>query len=265
MANFCHECAQRVAPTMRACPNCGTALVDIAPRPATATMPPPRQAPGGYTPNLSGLHSVPQVPRAAQAPHAAHVAQASQAPHASHAPAPGAPGMPPLPPVDTAPPASTSPYARAELGSRLVAALIDFAIGVVALVPGVLLATAGYAAGEDEGTIVMGGITFIVGLGWALWYAFTKDGNNGGRSIGKRRAGLMVVHLPSDEPCTRGQSAIRALVAVICNLVPGVGWLIEPVMVLIGEDGRRLGDRAAETQVIAAADYPAERGARAAA
>lgn len=238
MANFCHECAERVAPTMRACPNCGTMLVGVAPRPATTTAP-PRAGAGGYTPNLSGLHAAPRMPGAS--------ASASSA---------GASGLPKVDVAATSP-ASTSPYARAEGGPRLVAWLIDAVIGLLALVPGATLAAAGYAAGEDEGMMVMGGITFCVGFCWAVWYGFTKDGINGGQSIGKRRVGLMVVHLPSDLPCTRAQSAIRALVAIACNVVPAVGWLIEPVMVFIGEDGRRLGDRAADTQVIAVDAYPA--------
>jgi uncharacterized RDD family membrane protein YckC len=259
MANFCHECAQRVAPTMRACPNCGTALVGVAPRPATATAPPPRADVGGYTPNLSGLHAAPRMPASTGA------TSAFGAPSTSGA------FVPPVPPVShgipgidlgTTPNASTSPYARAAVGSRLVAWLIDALLGIVVLVPGAVLAAAGYAANEDEGMMVMGGTVFLFGLVWAIWYAFTKDGGGGtGQSVGKRRVGLMVVHLPSNTPCTRAQSAIRALVAIVTNVVPAIGWLIEPVMVFIGEDGRRLGDRAAETQVIAAADYPAASAA----
>jgi len=33
-------------------------------------------------------------------------------------------------------------------------------------------------------------------------------------------------------------------------IIPFVGWLIEPNMVLATEDGRKLGDKAANTQVI---------------
>src|SRR5688572_30585754 len=32
MANFCHECAGTVTPSMKACPNCGTRLVQVAAR-----------------------------------------------------------------------------------------------------------------------------------------------------------------------------------------------------------------------------------------
>jgi len=248
MANFCHECAERVAPTMRACPNCGTTLVGIAPRAATTTTP-PRTAPSGYTPNLSGLHAAPRVPASPGVPDAARASGAFVPPVS-----PGLPGID----IGATPPVSTSPYARAAVGSRLVAWLIDALLGIVALVPGAVLAAAGYAANEDEGMMVMGGTVFLLGLLWAIWYGFTKDGGSSGQSIGKRHAGLMVVHLPSNTPCTRAQSAIRALVVIVTNVVPAVGWLIEPVMIFIGEDGRRLGDRAAETQVIALSEYPAQ-------
>jgi uncharacterized RDD family membrane protein YckC len=67
--------------------------------------------------------------------------------------------------------------------------------------------------------------------------------------------GLMVVHLPSNQPCDRGQSAIRYLVMFLLNLVPYLGWLIEPVVLLAAAGGRRLGDSAAGTQVIRTADY----------
>lgn len=254
MANFCHDCAQRVSPSMRVCPNCGVTLVVIAPRPATTTMAPPRPDAGGYTPNLSGLHTAAprgERPRAAEpvVPPEPTAARGSSV------------GGPPRADFEATPPASTSPYARADVGPRLVAWLVDLLVGFVALVPGAVLFAMGYAANEDEGMMVMGGITFFAGIAWALWYGFTKDGSGNGQSIGKRHAGLMVVHLPSNTPCTRAQSAIRAIVAIVCNVVPAIGWLIEPVMVLVGEDGRRLGDRAAETQVIMAREYPAERTA----
>jgi uncharacterized RDD family membrane protein YckC len=52
-----------------------------------------------------------------------------------------------------------------------------------------------------------------------------------------------------------GQSAIRALIWCVVNLVPVVGWLIEPIMAIADENGRRLGDRAAGTQVIPVSSY----------
>jgi uncharacterized RDD family membrane protein YckC len=66
--------------------------------------------------------------------------------------------------------------------------------------------------------------------------------------------GLMVVHLPTNLPCDRGQSAIRYLVMCALGLVPYVGWLVEPIVTLVAAGGRRLGDTAAGTQVIRVSD-----------
>jgi uncharacterized RDD family membrane protein YckC len=65
----------------------------------------------------------------------------------------------------------------------------------------------------------------------------------------------MVVHLQTNLPCNRGQSALRYLVLFLFSLVPYIGWLVEPIVTLSAAGGRRLGDSAAGTQVIMATDY----------
>jgi len=92
-------------------------------------------------------------------------------------------------------------------------------------------------------------------LVWAAYYGFLKDGQDRGQSIGKKKLGLMVVHLPTNAPCNRSQSALRALVMGATNVIPYLGWLIEPIAALAAEGGRRLGDHAAGTQVIAVDSY----------
>jgi uncharacterized RDD family membrane protein YckC len=89
---------------------------------------------------------------------------------------------------------------------------------------------------------------------WAIWYAFTKDGRENGQSIGKKAMGLMVVNLNTNLPCTRGKSALRALLWII----PYIS-LIDCIMVLVSDDGRRIGDYLANTQVIAVSSYPGLR------
>jgi uncharacterized RDD family membrane protein YckC len=99
-------------------------------------------------------------------------------------------------------------------------------------------------------------VILIVACGiWSFWYSFTKDGREGGQSIGKDMMDLMVVHTETNTPCTMGQSALRALVWFAVSLIPVVGWLIEPVIAIAAADGRRLGDRAAGTQVIPVSSY----------
>jgi uncharacterized RDD family membrane protein YckC len=43
------------------------------------------------------------------------------------------------------------------------------------------------------------------------------------------------------------------------NVIPILGQLVEPITVLTSDDGRRLGDRAAGTQVVDVSTYEATR------
>lgn len=69
--------------------------------------------------------------------------------------------------------------------------------------------------------------------------------------------GLIVVHLPTNLPTARGQSAVRTLILMLVGFVPFIGAFIEPIVALVADDGRRRGDRAADTQVISTAEYTA--------
>lgn len=60
----------------------------------------------------------------------------------------------------------------------------------------------------------------------------------------------MVIDLDRNSPCKFGKSCFRNIIMMLVNIIPFVGWLIEPIMVIATEDGRRLGDRVANTQVI---------------
>jgi uncharacterized RDD family membrane protein YckC len=145
-------------------------------------------------------------------------------------------------------------YPKAPLGARFLAAVLD---NLVSSVPAVLLGLA-TAGAFGAGSSVLGALLAVLAaaaIAWAVWYSFTKDGRPGGASIGKKAMGLMVVHLPSNQPCTAGQSALRYLILFATNLVPYVGWLVEPVVLLAAAGGRRIGDQAAGTQVIRAADF----------
>jgi uncharacterized RDD family membrane protein YckC len=148
-------------------------------------------------------------------------------------------------------------YPKAPLGGRLLAALVD---GLAVAPAGLLwvLAVAAFTAGSTGIGAVLSLLATAATV-WALYYSFTKDGRPGGQSFGKRWMGLMVVHLPSNQPCDRGQSAIRYLVMFLLNLIPYLGWLVEPIVLLAAAGGRRLGDSAAGTQVIRATDYRPRR------
>ena len=151
-------------------------------------------------------------------------------------------------------------YPKAPFGSRVIAFIVDNIISTVPVLLFVVLFYAGVFAAAFNQVFVAVAIGLFVALpmlAWAIYYQFTKDGRPGGASIGKKANGLMVVQLATGLPCDKGQSAIRALVLVCLNLIPYVGWFVEPVVALTAAGGRRLGDMAAGTQVIKASDYKA--------
>jgi uncharacterized RDD family membrane protein YckC len=107
----------------------------------------------------------------------------------------------------------------------------------------------------DSACCMHGGNYSLLVIGTILWllpiiYGFVKDGLGKGQSWGKRTVGLMVVHLPSNRPCSVGQSCLRTLVTALVQCIPVIGQFIEPLMVLATDDGRRLADKGADTQVI---------------
>ena len=98
----------------------------------------------------------------------------------------------------------------------------------------------------DSTTIIF----LVAAVLWGLYYSFAKDGFEGGQSFGKKAVDLMVVNVVTNRPCSLGESFVRGIIQTLLGLIPVVGWLIEPIAILVNDDGRRLGDRAAGTQVI---------------
>ncbi len=152
------------------------------------------------------------------------------------------PVQPPVQPGYTA--VMEMDYPKAGFGSRFLAYIVDSIIGGLPLVPGLVL------LGIDGMETLGGLLLFITGC-WGFFYGFFKDGFTGGQSFGKKMNGLMVVSLSTNEPCSKGKSALRAL----SWCIPYIGGLIEIVMVLVTDKGRRLGDRFAGTQVIEVNQY----------
>ena len=144
-------------------------------------------------------------------------------------------------------------YAKAPVGSRILAALLDGLIAAGLAVPGIIFYVIGMVrlsslnGGGAAGMFVVAAFLYII----PVVYSFIKDGIGNGQSLGKKAFGLMVVHLPSNTPCTKGNSALRALISGLVSAI-FIGWLIELILVLVTEDGQRLADKAASTQVIEA-------------
>ncbi|HYE97210.1 MAG TPA: RDD family protein [Rubricoccaceae bacterium] len=172
------------------------------------------------------------------------------------------PGPSYTPPPAGAPPAggyapsmTASGYAKADLVKRFVASLIDGIIG------GVLYAIVAMAH---------------AGIGWLLYaaYVLIRDGLAldfmDGRSIGKKVMKLRPVRLDGgtmDIATSVKRNWPLALGSIVSGLLWLGGWslylqlswlamaasllgLVEAILVLVDKDGRRIGDKMANTQVI---------------
>jgi len=125
--------------------------------------------------------------------------------------------------------ALASPYPKADLGKRFVAASVD-AIVVMSMV-----------------VLYRGSETIVFPLLGAA-YLILRDGI-GGRSIGKFCCGLVVINLKTGLPCTRGDSIGRNSILVLpgANLV---AVFLEAATIVRDPQGQRLGDRFVQTQVV---------------
>jgi uncharacterized RDD family membrane protein YckC len=182
------------------------------------------------------------------------------------------------PPIYQANPVSTVPgvqlgpayiYPKANVGGRIGASLLDglFAmLGYFAImVPFWVISFIFISMANPHSHSAMYGLAGIVGslgvlVGWVLIFAYSllKDGLvktprfglKPGQGYGKKVCKLMVINVNTNRPCSMGESALRYLTWI----VPFLG-LVEIIIGLAAEDGRRLGDKLANTQVIDAALY----------
>jgi uncharacterized RDD family membrane protein YckC len=122
-----------------------------------------------------------------------------------------------------------SPYTKADVRKRFVAALVD---GLV-----VMTLSLGYWAANSPLYLAAGAV-----------YLLLRDAI-GGRSIGKLLAGLVVISLETGRPASVAGSAKRNLLL----LLPGanvVALFLEARTIVVDPQGQRLGDRLAQTQVV---------------
>ena len=122
-----------------------------------------------------------------------------------------------------------SPYAKADLGRRFSAAMVD----------GLLCVSAWFLYRSYDSVLYL--------LGGAL-YLLLRDSISG-RSLGKFCFGLVVIDLHSKRPCGRMGSITRNALFVI----PGANLaalFLESTSMLRDPQGQRLGDRLAQTPVV---------------
>jgi uncharacterized RDD family membrane protein YckC len=144
---------------------------------------------------------------------------------------------------------------KAPVGKRVIAYIIDavlifliimvFGLGgmvVVWVLTAVLAALVG-----DIAMLMMfvGFIPYFLALGVAVLYWLLRDALNGGRSFGKKFMGLKVVKEG------RAPGYVDSFLRNITLVIPLLN-LIDLVLGLVAADGRRIGDKIANTQVVEA-------------
>jgi RDD family len=131
--------------------------------------------------------------------------------------------------LETVAPGLASPYAKADIGRRFSAVMVD----------ALLVMTAWVLFRHYDSAIYL-----ILG---AL-YVLLKD-SIAGRSVGKFCFGLVVIDLLSGRPCGRVASAKRNILLLIPG--PNISAVfLESATIVRDPQGQRLGDRLAHTQVV---------------
>jgi uncharacterized RDD family membrane protein YckC len=128
-------------------------------------------------------------------------------------------------------------YPKAHVLNRFIAKLIDLFIVVAA-------------------EKISPPVGFLSGFAYLL----IADGFAGGRSLGKRVVGLQTIRLDLRDTAGFRESIIRNIplgAAQLASAVPYVGWIaalailsFEGLLIVGNEQGRRLGDEVARTQVL---------------
>ena len=151
---------------------------------------------------------------------------------------------------------------RADRGKRFMAMIIDmtftFIIGLPAMVLAMIsMMNTGIFPRWLNNNIIETNTLFILYFFISillfippLIYPFIKDGMKNGQSFGKRLMGIRVISLDDGTPCTYARAAIRQLISLLLCNVAFIGYIIEPLIVLIDDDGRRIADRIANTFVV---------------
>lgn len=128
-------------------------------------------------------------------------------------------------------------YPKSQVLNRFIAKSVD---AIIAIAAGKLLTPVGWVAG--------------------LAYFLIADGFSEGRSVGKRLIGLQTVIPRSQKVSGFKESIIRNLPLALAYLlfsIPYIGWLaalailaLESLLIIGNEQGLRLGDDFARTQVL---------------
>lgn len=158
------------------------------------------------------------------------------------------PSAPPPPPSGYAPP---SPLG--DLGSRIVAGIIDYIIvGIVAGILSIFVFGPWMAVGPGMmggfGAAWFGGMFALIGVMWVLWLVyFTYFEGTSGQTIGKKFTHIKVIK-EDGARCDFGSALVRNVLRIIDHL-PAL-YILGIILIAATDKRQRLGDMLAKTIVV---------------
>lgn len=147
-------------------------------------------------------------------------------------------------------------HIKAPVINRFIAAIIDNLICLAFSIPAITLYIIGttkiryHISGDDYSDAIIFFVLAFVCSFMPIIYSLIKDGLGNGQSWGKKFLGLKVIKIGTTDKCTKGISCLRTITTFLLNIIPFIGFLIEPIMIIMTSDGRRLADKVAGTIVV---------------
>jgi len=165
-----------------------------------------------------------------------------------------------LEPTSVPPPPAPSGYAPpsplGDLGSRIVAGIVDYIIiGIVTGILSIFLIAPGAMTGPGtmgtfEAAGWMSGLWGIIGVMWLLWLVyFTYFEGTSGQTIGKKFTHIKVIK-ENGSKCDFGSALVRNILRIIDHL-PFL-YILGIILIAATEKKQRLGDMLAKTIVVKA-------------
>jgi len=139
----------------------------------------------------------------------------------------------------------------AEWGTRAIAWLIDWGIGVGIFVAGVILSLIGGAIADGLGVLLLV-VTYVGVFAYWIWNVVVRQGSTG-QSIGKEKQGIKLVGDDTGQPVGGGMAFVRYLVgSVISSVTCGIYGLLDYLWPLWDPEKKRLTDKIVKMSVVVA-------------
>jgi uncharacterized RDD family membrane protein YckC len=138
----------------------------------------------------------------------------------------------------------------AEWGTRAVAWLIDWGIGVGISIAGLILFAIGAAIADVLGILML--LVWIgASIAYGIWNFCVRQGSTG-QTIGKEKQGIKLVKDDTGQPVGAGMAFVRYLLAAVLGGLCGIYTLLDYLWPLWDVEKKRLTDKMVTMSVVVA-------------